>query len=241
MSDQVTISPRRILHHEIAAAIRTMVARGELRPGTRVPEQALCARFGVSRTPLREALKVLSAEGLVRLLPNRGAVVERLTRKEVEEMISILGVLEALAAELACSRIEDDKIAHIGAMHERMVEHFRRGEAEPYTELNHAIHAAIFQAADNGALTALHALVRTRLFVLLGIAQKPPPRWDEAVADHERMMKALKARDATTLALLAREHLRHKADIANEALDKLQQRTGERKRGPVLAAMRADR
>src|SRR5215467_2278094 len=123
MSDQVTIAPRRVLHDEIASAIRTMIAHGKLCPGARVPEQALCARFGVSRTPLREALKVLSAEGLVRLLPNRGAVVERPTRREVEEMISILGVLEALAGELACARIDDCSIAHIQAMHERMVEH----------------------------------------------------------------------------------------------------------------------
>ena len=79
-----------------------MIAQRQLRPGARVPEQALCARFGVSRTPLREALKVLSAEGLVRLLPNRGAVVERLTRKEVDEMIMMLGVFEGLAADLAC-------------------------------------------------------------------------------------------------------------------------------------------
>jgi DNA-binding GntR family transcriptional regulator len=241
MSDQITIAPRRILHDEIAAAIRTLIAQGQLRPGTRIPEQALCARFGVSRTPLREALKVLAAEGLVKLLPNRGAVVERLTRKEVEEMISILGVLEALAGELACSRIKDDMIARIWAMHERMVEHFRSGEAEPYSKLNHAIHDAIFEAAENSALITLHTLVRRRLSILLGISQRPPPRWDEAVADHERMMKALKARDASTLALVAREHLRHKADIANEALEKLQQRGSERKRSPLLAVARAER
>jgi DNA-binding GntR family transcriptional regulator len=230
MSSQVTIAPRRVLHDEIASAIRTMIAHGQLRPGSRVPEQELCARFGVSRTPLREALKVLSAEGLVRLLPNRGAVVERLTRKEVEDMILVLGMFESLAGELACLRIDDDEILRIQALHERMVEHFRRREAEPYVEVNRAFHEAIFQAADNCALTALHTMVHRRLCVLLAIAQRPPPRWEEAVADHERMLKALQTRDANAFAQIAREHLRHRGEIANAALATLELRSGERKR-----------
>lgn len=232
MPEPVTISPRRVLHDEIATAIRALIGQGQLRPGARVPEQTLCIRFGVSRTPLREALKVLSAEGLVRLLPNRGAVVERLTRKEVDDMISILRTLEALAGELACSRIDDDGIAYIAAMHEQMVEHFRRHEAEPYVKLNRAIHAAIFRIADNSTLTSLHGMVERRLLSLLAIPDEPPPRWDEAVADHERMMIALKAKNGTSLALIAREHVRHKADVAKEALDKLERRAGDRKRGP---------
>jgi DNA-binding GntR family transcriptional regulator len=233
MPEQITISPRRVLHDEIAAAIRAMIVQGQLRPGARVPEQTLCVRFGVSRTPLREALKVLSAEGLVRLLPNRGAVVERLTRKEVEDMISVLGALVALAGELACARIKDDHVAHMASLHERMVEHFRRGEAEPYLELNRAFHRAILEVADNGALLSLHGMIDRRLRGLLPIAQRPAPRWDEAVADHERMMKALQSRDGSTLALVAREHLRHQADMAKEALDKLdklEQRGSDRRR-----------
>ena len=231
MPNQVTIAPRRVLHDEIASAIRTMIAEGQLRPGSRVPEQALCARFGVSRTPLREALKVLSAEGLMRLLPNRGAVVEHLSRKEVQDMILVLGMFESFAGELACLQIDDTEISHMQALHERMIEHFRRREGEPYVEVNRAFHAAIFQAANNCALTALHTMVHRRLFVLLALVQRPPPRWEEAVADHERMLKALRARDGKAFAHIAREHLRHRSDIANAALAKLEQRTGERKRG----------
>src|ERR1700761_9470863 len=101
MSISVVI-PRKPLHNELASLLRTMIFKGELRPGNRISEQRLCTRFGVSRTPLREALKVLSAEGLVHLLPNKGATVVRVTRKEVEEIIPILGTLEALAGEMAC-------------------------------------------------------------------------------------------------------------------------------------------
>jgi DNA-binding GntR family transcriptional regulator len=240
MTSPITIAPRRVLHDELSAALRAMIAEGQLRPGARIPEQTLCAHFGVSRTPLREALKVLSAEGLVRLLPNRGSVVDLLTREEVASMISVLGVLEALAGELACARIEEQASMHIFALHERMVEQFRRGEAEPYVVSNRAIHAAIFQAADNRVLTATHRGVETRLHVLLLLPLKPPPRWGEAVADHERMMKALKARDAGTFALVAREHLRHKADVANEALGRLERQTGKIKHDPFSATSSAE-
>src|SRR5215470_9285335 len=108
---------RRTLHDELVALLRNMIIEGELRPGSRISESRLCTRFGVSRTPLREALKVLSVEGLVRLLPNKGASVVRVTHKQVEETLAILGVLEALAGELACARIDNEGFGRIKSTH----------------------------------------------------------------------------------------------------------------------------
>jgi DNA-binding GntR family transcriptional regulator len=127
MLDNPEIS-RKTLHDELAGLIRLMILNGNLSPGQRIPEQVLCARFGVSRTPLREALKVLSVERLVRLLPNRGAMVVRITPQEAEDLILVLGVLEAFAGELACARIDDRQLRDIRDMHDRMVEHFRQDE-----------------------------------------------------------------------------------------------------------------
>ena len=87
--------------------VRDLVLEGELAPGSRVPEKLLCEQFGISRTPLREALKVLASEGLLELLPNRGAVVTRLTARDVDEMFEVMGALEALSGELACGRMDD--------------------------------------------------------------------------------------------------------------------------------------
>ena len=101
---------RRTLHDELVMLVRNMIIEGELRPGSRIAESRLCDHFGVSRTPLREALKVLSAEGLVQLLPNKGATVARVTRKEAEEIVPVLGAMEALAGELACASIHKDEI-----------------------------------------------------------------------------------------------------------------------------------
>ncbi|MEL7544592.1 MAG: GntR family transcriptional regulator, partial [Pseudomonadota bacterium] len=88
---------RRSLHDELIERMRALITDGSLTPGEKVPEKALCAQFGVSRTPLREALKVLAHEGLVELIPNRGATVARLTVEDLDEVFPIMGALEALA------------------------------------------------------------------------------------------------------------------------------------------------
>ncbi|MDP5350141.1 MAG: GntR family transcriptional regulator, partial [Paracoccaceae bacterium] len=93
--------PRKSLHEELVDRLQMLIITGELQPGSKVPEKDLCSQFGVSRTPLREALKVVASDGLVRLEPNRGAWVAPLTVSEVEEVFPILGVLEALSGELA--------------------------------------------------------------------------------------------------------------------------------------------
>jgi DNA-binding GntR family transcriptional regulator len=221
MADDDRIS-RRTLHDELAGLIRAMIVDGELSPGQRIPEQALCTRFGVSRTPLREALKVLSVERLVRLLPNRGAIVVLITRKEVDDLIAVLGLLEAFAGEQACARIGDREIADIRAMHDRMVEHFRRDEKLPYVQLNRAIHEAIIKAAGNETLIEVHHMLYARLSSVLSAAHKPPPRWNDAVDDHERIMSALEAKDGAAIALIARRHLQHMAEVVHEALDVLE-------------------
>lgn len=218
MLDNPEIS-RKTLHDELAGLIRVMILHGELSPGQRIPEQALCTRFGVSRTPLREALKVLSVERLVRLLPNRGAIVVRITLKEAEDLISVLGVLEAFAGGLACSRIDDRQLTDIKTMHHRMIEHFGRNEKVPYIELNRAIHEAIVLAAGNEVLTEIYHMLRTRLSSVLSIARNPPPRWREAVEDHQRMLEALETRNGAAMELIAHQHTRHRADMVREALD----------------------
>jgi DNA-binding GntR family transcriptional regulator len=218
---------RRTLHDELVALLRNMIMEGELRPGSRISESRLCTRFGVSRTPLREALKVLSVEGLVRLLPNKGSTVVRVTQKQVEETLAILGALEALAGELACARIDKESIGRIKSTHRQMVEHFSHGEKLPYNTLNRTIHEAIFEAADNQMLSETHNMLQARLSTLLFVAPKSPPQWAAAVEDHEQMMAALEARDGVQFAQIARGHIRHKAEVMRIALDTLEARADD--------------
>jgi DNA-binding GntR family transcriptional regulator len=215
---------RRTLHDELVGLLRNMIIEGELRPGSRIAELRLCNRFGVSRTPLREALKVLSAEGLVRLLPNKGATVVRVTHKELEEVIPILGTLEALAGELACERIDKERLERIKTTHRQMVERFQRGEKRPYHQLDRAVHEAIFEAADNKTLSETYNMLQARLSSLLLISPNSPPQWAAAVDDHERMLAALEAGDGAQFAQIARGHVRRRAEVMHIALDMLEAR-----------------
>ncbi len=220
MDAQPLIS-RRSLHDEIVSILRDMIIEGAFKPGSKVPERELCLRFGVSRTPMREALKVLAAEGLIDLLPNRGAAISRIKPEEIEELFPIMGALEALAGELACKAISNIAIASIRKMHDAMVGHYERGEWVPYTKLNRQIHEAIFTASGNAALAALYQSLLVRIHSVRFVARRSPERWREAVEDHIAIMAALEARDGTSLARLLKEHLKHKADVVQEAMAQL--------------------
>jgi DNA-binding GntR family transcriptional regulator len=213
---------RKTLYDELLTGLRNMIVDGELGPGSRIREQRLCDHFGVSRTPLREALKVLSVEGLVVLLPNKGSrVAARVTRKEMEEIVSVLGALMALAGELACAKIRADEIARIRSLHTQMIDHLRSGDQQSYSALNHDIDDAIFEAAGNKALSATYNNLRTRLRSLRCATPPAPPDWADAVREYEEMVAALAAGDGAQFASVARRHIRHTREIMRIALDTL--------------------
>ena len=209
---------RKALHDELLPLLRDMIIDGELEPGSRIPEQALCARFGVSRTPLREALKMLSVKGLVRLLPNKGASVVHITQREAEELIPLLGTIEAHASELACARINEAGLSRIAEMHGKLLECHRSGDEPGYLRINRAIHAAIVAAAGSRTLSQVHHLVDMQL-CLLPVPRKLTPQWDDAVNDHEDILKALRARDGARLTTIMRDHVRHRAIVIGRAFE----------------------
>jgi DNA-binding GntR family transcriptional regulator len=212
---------RKILHNEVVTQLSNMIVEGVLRPGSRISESRLCDHFGISRTPLREALKVLSVEGLVLLLPNKGCWVARITREEMEEIVPVLGALTALAGELACANIRADELARIRSLHIQMIDHYRSGDQQSYSALNHDIDDAIFEAAGNKALSETYNKLRTRLRSLHCATPKTPPHWADAVREYEEMVAALAAGDGARFASVARRHIRHTKEIMRIALDTL--------------------
>jgi DNA-binding GntR family transcriptional regulator len=198
------------MHEEVVARLRHKLVEGEIPPGARVPERELCEALGISRTPLREALKVLAAEGLVVLLPNRGARAARLTRESVQDLFEVCEGLEALAGELACQRISDQQVAEIAALHAAMLAHYRSGELIPYYGCNRSIHEGIVRAADNAVLSSLYESVAARIRRARFITPMTPERWTLAVQEHEAILNALLRRDGGGLAHILRTHLRHK-------------------------------
>ena len=208
---------RRSLHDEVVERVRGLVLEGELAPGSRVPEKQLCEQFGISRTPLREALKVLASEGLLELLPNRGAVVTKLTARDVDEMFEVMGALEALSGELACARIGDAGISSIRALHERMVEHYRRGELPDYFRLNQRIHESIMDASGNATLRSLYDGLATRIRRARYMANMSDARWKQAVDEHEEILALLERRDGVGLGAALRRHLSNKCEVVKAA------------------------
>jgi len=208
------------LHGEILSRLRDYLVEGNIAEGARVPERQLCEMFGISRTPLREALKVLAAEGLIELLPNRGARVRRLSHRDLEELFEIMGGLESLAGRLACETIADEEIAEIERLHYEMYGHYLHGDMHNYFQVNQHIHEKIVSAARNETLRATYAsfagrIRRVRYFA--NFARKRQ-RWAEAMREHEAILDALRRRAGSELSDILFQHLRNKHAAATEHL-----------------------
>lgn len=179
-------------------------------PGERLNERVLTERFKVSRTPVREAVKILHEDGFVRLLPNRGAVVVGLTRRDARDLFELMSALEALAGELACKRATDRDIEDIRQLHERMQHHHRRRELSAYFALNQQIHQSIVECTRNSKLA--DAYRRTSLHIRRAryVSNFSNERWDRAMEEHEHILAALTARDGAELKKLLWAHLENK-------------------------------
>ncbi|WP_455372560.1 GntR family transcriptional regulator [Limibacillus halophilus] len=201
-------SVRRLpLTHQVAAAIRDMVIQDDLKPGERVRERELSELLNVSRTPLREALKILAAEGLLELHPNRGAIVADPEPEQVRDRLALLGVLEGLAGEWAAKRASDEEITEIRALHFEMLAAYSRQDRLTYFKLNQAIHAAIVKASRSKDVIELHGRINAQLYRVRYRSNLKNQKWHTAIEEHEAILKALEARDAERLGTILRNHL----------------------------------
>ncbi len=208
------------LHDGVLSGLRDLIVHNELSPGARLTENVLCERLKVSRTPLREALKVLAHEGLVEILPNRGARVLPLTRANVKDLFEVIGALESLAGRLACAQITDAELCEIKAVHYQMQANFIRRDLPGYFRLNQEIHKQIVNAARNPVLAATHSNLNIRLLRARYLAsQMDEERWAAAMREHELIIDALSRRAADEAADLLLEHLRHKYESICRHLD----------------------
>lgn len=198
---------RRSLHHLVTERLRDMIVENELKPGERVDEKALCDLFEISRTPLREALKVLASEGLVELLPNRGARVTEMTEREIIEIFEVASCLERMAAELSAERSTDKELADLRRTHDSMMRHHESGRRSDYFRLNHRIHNMLIQFARNSVLSEHHTVLMTRIRRARFQAIMSQERWDESMAEHEELMTALEARDGPRAGEIMRAHV----------------------------------
>jgi DNA-binding GntR family transcriptional regulator len=198
---------RASLHNVVVSRIRDMIIEGFLAVGERIHEGQLCEQLGISRTPLREALKVLASESLVELVPNRGAVVRRLTWKDARDMMDVQAHLEQMAAPLTCRNASDEEIGEIRRLHDEMLAFYAARDRLRYFKLNQRIHSLLIAFSGNESLHLVHNILQTRMKRIRYIGDRTEETWAAAVAEHEEMVTALEARDARRLAAAMVDHI----------------------------------
>ncbi|MFL9877344.1 GntR family transcriptional regulator [Herbaspirillum rhizosphaerae] len=203
---------RQRLHDTVVEHLRNLIVEAVLVPGTKLNERELCETLGISRTPLREALKVLAAEGLIEISPNRGASVSKMSETEIWETFELMSGLEAMSGELACERITPVEVAEIKALHYAMLACKAQNDLPGYYSRNQTIHNKINEAARNSVLHQTYLGLNRRLQALRFKSNFRPEKWDSAAHDHDEMVKALEARDGKRLAAVLRQHLLDKRD-----------------------------
>ena len=218
MTAEVISIPRAALHEQVTQRLRQMLVEGRIAPGAKLNERELAQVLQVSRTPLREAIKMLAAEGLVELLPNRGAIALALSEADVLNTFEVMAGLEGLSGELAAQRITAAELAEIRAMQFEMMGAYTRGDLSNYYRINAMIHSAINAAAKNPVLTSTYNQVNARLQALRFRSNQNGEKWKRAVKEHEKMVEALSTRDGATLRALLQQHLYNKRDAVIDQL-----------------------
>jgi DNA-binding GntR family transcriptional regulator len=195
------------LHQEVASALREEIFAGTLAPGTFIDEVALCERLRISRTPLREALKVLTSEGLLRHEPRRGCFVNQVTEQDLDDIFPVIALLEGRCAYEAAQHASDADLAELATLHEMLQGHAKAGRITDYYACNFAIHEAIILLANNRWLSQSIADLRKILKLSRSQSLAAPGRLKQSLSEHMTVFAALKSRDSEGAEAAMRTHL----------------------------------
>ncbi len=209
---------RSTLPEAAAERLRTLIIEGTLAPGARLNERELSEQLGVSRTPLREAFRILAGDGLLTQLPNRGAQVVALSAEDARHAFDVMGSLEGLAGELAVTRVTDADIETLRALQAEMETAHAQRDLPAYYRINRAIHDRLNAIAGNPILTHTYRTLNTRLHALRFRSNLNTAKWNQAVAEHRCMIAALAARDGAALRDILIRHLRAKQQAVLETM-----------------------
>jgi DNA-binding GntR family transcriptional regulator len=203
---------RKIRTDELIANLRDTICSGQLRGGSRVTVNEMRRRFGVSGTLLRKALRTLAVEGLVIMLPGRSTIVAPFGRHRVDELIPILGALEVLAGELACTRIDASGVKHLRLLHQRCVDSFRGRDVSSYMNTDTAMRKVIFEFASNRKLIDIYGILQAQLRLPVS-SDTSLPGWGNALREQDRVLRALETKNAYMCGLVTRRYMRHRTAI----------------------------
>jgi DNA-binding GntR family transcriptional regulator len=195
------------LYEQVAERLRTRIFAHELPPGGWIDEQALALEYGISRTPLREALKVLAAEGLVVLKPRRGCYVTQLSEQDIDEVFPVMALLEGQVAAEAARRITSADFAHLAAIHDDLEKHAAANNADRFFEANQRFHTALQEIAGNRYLAQLIDDARKVIKLTRRDSLRLEGRLKQSLAEHREILEALHQKDALLAGQRMHEHL----------------------------------
>ncbi len=197
----------RALYQEVAGRLRHAIFSHEFEPGGWIDEQALAKAYGISRTPMREALKVLSAEGLVTLIPRRGCYVAEIPEREVEEIFPVLALLEGRSAHEATLKASPADVRHLEELHEKLERYAAQKKTESFFEVNQEFHRTLHEIGGNRWLLQFIDEMRKVMRLVRFHSLASEGRVEQSVAEHRQIMAAIRKRDAEAADKLMRDHL----------------------------------
>ena len=198
--------------------LREAILRGELRPGERLMELQLAAKLGVSRTPIREAIRMLEQEGLAVTIPRKGAEVAKMTLKDMEDVLEVREALDELAVQIACERITDEQLENLRIAKEAFADSTRNGDVKRIAEADVNFHDVIYEAADNPKLVSILSNLREQVYRYRVEYVKNPENYPILIQEHERIWEGLRTRNQKLVTDAMHEHVANQAVAVREVI-----------------------
>jgi len=197
----------RTLHQEVVDQVREMIRRGQLVKGQKVDERFLCESMGVSRTPVRESLRILHSEGLIDLVPHRGAFVREPPIEEIKDMFEVMSLLEGMCARVATQKMTEKDLKKIEALHQKLEGHYGKRDHESYLDTNNVLHTFIQELSGNKTLNEVITGLRQKILLYRHRQLYHQNRFEESIQEHRDILEAFRMKDAARAEASMKRHL----------------------------------
>ena len=198
--------------------LREAILRGDLVPGERLMELQLAAKLGVSRTPIREAIRMLEQEGLAITIPRKGAIVAGMTEKDMQDVLEIREALEELSVQVACDKITEEEVARLRENMENFEDSLKSGDLKRMAEADVEFHDVIYQATDNLKLINMLNNLREQMYRYRVEYLKNPSNHEQLLREHEAIYRGIMEKDKDAVTEMIRKHIRNQVDVVKNII-----------------------
>lgn len=220
MTDDLTLNMNAYLplRDVVFNTLREAILKGDLKPGERLMELQLASKLGVSRTPIREAIRMLEQEGLAVTTPRKGAEVAKMTLKDMEDVLEIRDALDELAVRIACQKISDEQLKQLEDMKELFEKSTQTGNVKKIAEADVTFHDVIYEATGNPKLVTLLNNLREQVYRYRVEYIKDPKNYPKLIAEHEAILESLKNRDVKNAVEAMHVHVANQAEAVKTVI-----------------------